>query len=273
MARGRKPTKAGWSKEDLAPVQANPDAGSATRSAVRNVLSVEPPAANNALRVEGTSVRKGTLIGMPPGEAGANPSSATRGPIGRANTIAGVTGVGGGNNDAGRNAAVTFYDGAAAENAAADFQLFADAIGILEDAGIDRELGRKIALGEVSKENIPIVREILANVGVDEKTSLAVLWGRRILALPVITPPAALSPSPGNYPINNNAGKVQIDGSYAAAVDEAERTQDTAPFINTGVWKQRLLIGGIIAIGLGAVGYGVIAISNNVTHATSGSRR
>lgn len=92
-----------------------------------------------------------------------------------------------------------------------------------------------------------------------------------INASPVVAPLAG--------PQVDAAGPVEIDDAYAqdpgyqAALGSVDRDRDTDPLIKVGQWKTRALIAGIVLAGLGALGYGVTQISDNLTHSVSGPRR
>ncbi len=297
MARGkagvRHPSMIGWGEKPGEPIQVAPEVGSATRSEVREILAAAAVATDVAPSPAGAQVRKATIAGMPQAEATATPAAAPVGVAGRLNkgTIVGVTGVGGGHIRAEGHDARTMYDSSAAENSALDFQLTSDAIALLEAAGIDRELGVQIALGDVPRKDVETVRKTLASLGVDEKTSLAVLWGCRIVALPVVTPPhQSSSSSPSNVPSprvgtptmpppeQTGSPALTVSGTASSGTSVVlgnEIDEDMKMIASVTPRSNRLLIAVALGLSLAAVGVGykiLDGISDNVSHSAPNRR-
>ncbi len=270
-AGARHATLVGWKAQepDLGP--SVPDTGSATRSEVRAVVGDASP---------NPSIADSKVV--TPARAVVLPS-----PHPRSGTMVGMTGIGGGASPQERNPAVTVYDTAASENAAADYELFSNAIGLLKEAGVDKDLARDIVLGEVAKEQVDGVRAYLASLGVDQKTCLAVLWGRRIVALPVITPSIQSSssavpnvqhqghgsltlppPERCDSPVDAVSGNASANGSV---VLDSGMQEDVAMVAAVAPRSNRALVAAVL-VGLGiagAIGYNALnSFVDNVAHST-----
>lgn len=289
----RHPTNVDWRTDDREPADVGPDAGDATRSEVSAALAGASVAPVVPSSPAGAHVRQATIAGMSQPQAAA-PAAAPVGSPGRLNkkgTIVGMTGIGGGALPQEREPAVTVYGSEASENAAADYELFSTAIGLLKDAGVDGELARQIVLGEVAKERVDDVRAYLASLGVDQKTCLAVLWGRRIIALPVITPPSkssssavphvagqghgspTLPPSEGSDSrVDAVSGDVPATGSV---VLDSEIQADMARVAAVSSSSNRALVAAVL-VGLGiagALGYSALnSFADNVAHSAPARR-
>lgn len=267
MARVQRPTAAGWGANNFSPEVKEPVDVPATRSAVRDILPASPGQ---------SSPHTGVTTAKPV----ATPARS------RSGTMVGMTGIGGGTSPQQREPAVTVYDTAASENAAADYELFSNAIGLLKDAGVDRDLARQIVLGEVAKEHVDGVRAYLASLGVDQKTCLAVLWGRRIVALPVITPSIQPSSSPVSNVPNREGSQtlpppersdLQVDAvsgnasANGSVVLDSRMQEDVAMVAAVAPRSNRALVAAVIlGVGVaGFVGYKALnGFSDNIAHST-----
>jgi hypothetical protein len=292
------PTNVDWRAENREPVNVAPDAGSETRSEVRETLGASSVGTAVSQPLAGTPARKETIVGMPQAEASETPVAAPV-PAGRVakETIVGMTGVGGGNHQPERHSASPVRDNrtvvANLETEGGVHREYAKSVSqALINLGIDELTAYWIGGGKPvpSDRRDPIVA-LLKKGNVDPGTISNFEKTGCISTVPTIVPPKLrvrsgtkeINASPVVAPLAgpqvDAAEPVEIDDAYAqdpgyrAALGSVDRDRDTDPLIKAGQWKTRALIAGIVLAGLGALGYGVTKISDNLTHSVSGPRR
>lgn len=277
MARSPRRTALGWGANDLNPEVKEPVDVPATRSAVREIAAASPNPAMpdtkvvtpaKALVVPSAHPRSNTMLGM------GGDDHVTQGvavsPVREKPTIV---------------ANWETEDGVHREFAKSISQA-------LINLGIDELTAYWIGGGKPvpSDRRDPIVA-LLKKGNVDPGTISNFEKTGCISTVPTIVPPKLrvrsgtkeINASPVVAPLAgpqvDAAEPVEIDDAYAqdpgyrAALGSVDRDRDTDPLIKAGQWKTRALIAGIVLAGLGALGYGVTKISDNLTHSVSGPRR
>lgn len=278
MARGPRKTALGWGEKDLNLAVPQQHVEPATRSAVREITAASSRSAVPATEV----VTPAQDVVVPP----AHSRSGTIMGIGGDNNVAATPAFSPAREKPTVVANLETENGVHREHAKIIYKL-------LLDLGMNETVAFWIAGGKPVPEGHREPTLVLLRKGnVDAETIETFKVTGCISAIPQIVQPKprvrsgtteidfSVQPEPPTQPLTGPDDLlVVVDQSlsqspdYLAALDGVDRDRDTDPLIESGKWKTRLLIAGIVAAGLGGIVYGLTQISDNLTHSVSAPRR